>query len=657
MSGIAAAGPDALPRAATARGVTPSWDGLALAVGACLLVVGLAEADGGYFPVAWGWCVLALAWVAGVAVLVSPRVAFGRLELTVLGGLTALIGWTALSVLWSSDVEQSVLEVQRGLIYLVGVLAGVLLVRRRSVGYLLGGLLSGIVWISVQALGGRLLLDTGSGMVEVGRLAEPIGYFNALGILVVMGVLLALGFAVRGRHLAGRATAAAALPLLLTATYFTFSRGAAVALAIGLLAAVLADRRPFAFFTASVIVALPGAAAVWLASRQPGLTSLSAERATVADEGSKLAIALLALTVCSAGAAWIAGMIDARIHVPPAARRAYGTAFGCAAAVLLVGVVIHFGGPGPLVRDAFDHLNGTTAGTEVAAPDANDLNKRLGSIASSGRVDHWRVALDEYEQHPLLGSGAGTYEQFWLRDREEPFQARDAHSLYLETLAQLGWLGLGLVLLVLAVPAISAFRARGQPLVAGAFGAFAAYLVHTGIDWDWEVPIVTLTALLCGVALIAAASGRAPSGAALDGRRRGLVVVALVVLAAFSLIGLVGNRALADAARKVDLANYVEGEMDARKAVRWAPWSAQAVQQRGRAEVGLGRRREGRASLREAVSMRPADWRIWYDLGIASTGRERTRALVKAAALNPKEPDITVLRQRGELRRPAGASR
>ena len=42
--------------------------------------------------------------------------------------------------------------------------------------------------------------------------------------------------------------------------------------------------------------------------------------------------------------------------------------------------------------------------------------------------------------------------------------------------------------------------------VAGvAAGGFAAYLVHTGLDWDWEMPAVTLTGLLCGVGLLAVA--------------------------------------------------------------------------------------------------------------------------------------------------------
>jgi hypothetical protein len=148
-------------------------------------------------------------------------------------------------------------------------------VRRSSVAHLLAGLLAGIAWLSTQALANRLFPASGSGFEEIalGRLAEPIGCSNALGLFAVMGTVLALGFAAHSRRLLGRAAAASVVPILLTTAYFTYSRGAALALAVGFLAAVALDRRRLTFLTAGLLVALPSAAAVWLASRAPGLTS------------------------------------------------------------------------------------------------------------------------------------------------------------------------------------------------------------------------------------------------------------------------------------------------------------------------------------------------------------------------------------------------
>lgn len=622
-----------------------SRTGSTVSIGSFLFVVAIGGAQGGYFPTTWGWCVLAFAWIAGLSLIVRARLEFGRLELAFLASLLLVVGWTALSISWSSDVEQSVLEVQRGLVYLLGVFAALLVVRTGTVPHLLGGLLAGIVWLSTQALASRLFPGSGRGSEEiiVNRLAEPIGYANALGIFIVMGMFLALGFAVHGKGLAGRAAAASALPILLTTAYFTYSRGAALALAAGLIAVVAFDRRRLTLLTSGVIVALPAAAAVWLASRAPGLTSASAPRALVADEGRELAITLIVLAVGAAFIALLVGMIERRVRVPRPARRAYGALLSCAAVVLVAGTVIHHGGPGPLVRSAYQNLN---PDLPIRATDPDDLNSRLVSLGNQ-RIRYYRVALREHERHPWMGTGAGTFEQSWLRHRPTTEQVRDAHSLYLETLAELGWPGLALLGFMLAVPLVGAVRARRHPLAAGVFGAYAAYLVHAGFDWDWEMLVVTLLALACAVALIAAGEDRAASRWRISTGGRVLGLAAVVVVSLFSVVGLVGNRALADSADALDTRDFAAAEAAARTAARWAPWSAEAHQQLGRAQVGLGLREQGRASLLTAANMNPRDWRIWYDLAIASSGRQRQSAFVKAATLNPLETDIEVLRKQG----------
>ena len=51
----------------------------------------------------------------------------------------------------------------------------------------------------------------------------------------------------------------------------------------------------------------------------------------------------------------------------------------------------------------------------------------------------WRV--DSFAAHPLTGVGAGSFGVEWRRERESDDFAQDAHSLYLETLAELGLVG------------------------------------------------------------------------------------------------------------------------------------------------------------------------------------------------------------------------
>ena len=117
------------------------------------------------------------------------------------------------------------------------------------------------------------------------------------------------------------------------------------------------------------------------------------------------------------------------------------------------------------------------------------------------RVSYWTAALNQWQESMSLGSGAGTFALYWLRE-QSPSTVLDAHSLYVETLAELGPVGLVLLVVALTAPIVAAVRGRNDPLAAGAAAAYAAFLVHAGLDWDWEMPAVTLAGLLCGVGVL-----------------------------------------------------------------------------------------------------------------------------------------------------------
>jgi O-antigen ligase len=159
----------------------------------------------------------------------------------------------------------------------------------------------------------------------------------------------------------------------------------------------------------------------------------------------------------------------------------------------------------------------------------------LAKLFGQNRPLYWRVAWREWEQNRLLGSGAGTFDRYWLHYRTVSSFARDAHNLYLETLAELGPIGLALLLATLLIPLL-ALRGRRDPLLATAAAAFVAFLVHAGIDWDWEIPAVTLAGLACGSAMLVARRPADSPEVRLGGRMLMLVpVVGLGILAAIRL--------------------------------------------------------------------------------------------------------------------------
>jgi O-antigen ligase len=398
-------------------------DRAAPALTALAAVAATAFADGGYFPRAWGWSGAGLALVAAAALVGRERTGRSRLELVSLAGLAGLAAWALLSTVWSENPEASRLEAERGLVYVAGLAALLLVTSRAGVPALLAGVAGAAVLAAGYGLARRLADGTTPDAFEGTLLFRPLGYANAAGILAAVGGLLALGFLVHGGA-RSRIAAAAGLAVLLPALALTESRGAWVSGAVGLLAML----------------------ALGPARRRPALATVAAAAAT--------AVVLTALATTGLG---------------------------------------------------------------------------------GDRPSYWRVARELDREEPLLGTGAGTFGDYWLALRPIPSDVRDAHSLYLETLAELGPVGLALLLAALAPPAVATARAGSRPLVAAAAGAYAAFLLHAGIDWDWEMPAVTLAGLGCAAALLA--SGRRDGETSLSPAARAGAIALALSLAVLAVAG------------------------------------------------------------------------------------------------------------------------
>jgi tetratricopeptide (TPR) repeat protein len=227
---------------------------------------------------------------------------------------------------------------------------------------------------------------------------------------------------------------------------------------------------------------------------------------------------------------------------------------------------------------------------------------------------------------------------WYLRHRSDSFKVRDAHSLYLEMLAEVGPIGLALLLVALLTPLVAAMRARRRPMTAIAAGAYVAFLVHAGIDWDWEIAAVTLPALLCGAALLIAA--RSERRMLRLVRPRYALAGLAGAVALFSGVGLLGNMPAASAGRAIRAENWADATDEAHKTIRWAPWSAEGWRRLGQSELGANDVAAAVPHLRKATQKDPQNWDRWFDLALATRGAERRRALERALELNPHSPEI-----------------
>jgi O-antigen ligase len=442
------------------------------AVVAVALLLGpglLACFNGGYFdgPRLWA-AIVAWALLAVVAVTARrplPASGSGRLAL---GGLAALTAWTALSLTWTPDAGAAGDDLQRLLLYLPYLAAGIAVLRTRLTEPLL---LAAVTGACAYGLSERFgVVDLAAVTTAGDRLAYPLSYWNGTGAFAALGLILAAALAGdRGRPEALRMAAAATGPLLALTLLLTFSRGAFGALAAGLLLLLALCPTRARIAGVLITVGLGGAAAGALAAVAGGLRT---------EPGTSVA-ALPVLLAAMAGCALAARAVRADAPVTWLRTAALG-----ATVLVLAGTI------------AAMISTERVPGRDV--PEAGP--QRLASVQSN-RYAYWKVAVKAFADHPLNGEGSGGFRAAWLREREFRESVRDAHSLYLETAAELGLVGLLALGLLVAGCALAAVRAG--PAAAGSVAALAAFALHAGIDWDWEMPALTLVALALAASLIA----------------------------------------------------------------------------------------------------------------------------------------------------------
>jgi len=457
-------------------------------VAALALTAGLACDNGGFDALSWNRALVLVSAAALALAIVGGAERPGRLSAALLAALAFLTAWTAASWLWSDSPPLALEEAQRVALYLVVAALVALAGTRASPTWIAGGVVAGAVVVALWNLVTRIRGVANPD--DLGALAQPVGYANALALLCVLALLL--------------------LPCLPR---------------LALIAAV----------PLGVVLVL-----------QESVGSYAA-----------LAAGVLAL----------------------APRRARAVATG----VVLAGI--------------------------VAAATFGDWHDR---------TRYWRVALDEARDNPVLGSGAGTFRDWWLRERTVPLTTHEAHSLYVETLAELGPLALAALLVVLAVGVVAALRIRRPELAA----AVLAYAVGAAVDFDWELAGVTVPAI------VLAASAAAHTSPGRRAAPRAALVPAFGALAVAGLLAYAGHARLEDARDALGRGDGARAASLARQSLRFAPYSADAWNLIGDAGSDA-------AAYRRAADLDPNDWYPWQRIAALSTGPARRHAMREAARLNP----------------------
>jgi len=598
-----------------------------------VIVTSANSSQGAYFSQSWGWVALAFL-VPTTLLLILDRVeAPGRLRVAFAALFVALGVWIALSSLWSVSTSASIREVERILVYVAVALALALVLRRGDTAGVIAGAVFGVALVCGYALATRLFPDRVESSVDAfdtSRLAAPVGYWNALGLLAVLGLLGALGFVAHARRSAAVAATAVTIPVFAMTLYLTFSRGAWAALAIGIGSTVALDPRRFRLLVVTTLIAAPSVLAIAYASQRDTLTTEHSHLA-VAGDGHRVAFVLGAAMFFTAALAITARYITRRVTVSRRARCVFDGSLVAVAVLAALVIVLSQGGPRAGFRNLDDGFNSRPVGDV-------DLNKRLFSVSGNSRSEQLRVAWDAGRERPFVGNGAGTFEYLWYERRPNLLVVRDAHSLYVETFAELGLVGLSLVAGALMLLLVAGTRARGTRFVASGTGALLAWMAASAFDWHWEVVGVTLTALLVGSAGLLASEGMRPR--ALAGVHRMALVGFASVLSALAVWSLVGNQALFAGRDALARRDWYSAREHGRRAESLLFWSAEPELVLGDAAAGLGDRQAALLSYRKATTIDPPSWVAWLRLAQVARGPERAAAYRKVRQLNPLEKGL-----------------
>jgi hypothetical protein len=397
--------------------------------------------------------------LVAAAVLLAPagRRAYGLWPVGLLLAFTAL---TALSVVWSVQPDDSFKDAGRMLAYSGVFGATVALVRVASNRWpaILGGLALAGAIVCGYALLTKIFPGELVAVSPYARLEEPYGYWNALGLTAAMSAICCLWLgARRSGHALLSALAYPAMGLLLVTLMLAYSRGALVALALGLLLWFCVV--PLRLRGAAVLLAgglCAGAVVAWDFSTH----GLSAENVALSERvtaGHQLGALLVAMVLVLTLVGLAVGFFTSRREPSPATRHTVGAIL----LALIVLALIAFAGA---LAHSQRGLTGTVshAVDALTNPDAKpppNTPGRLTAVASV-RARYWKEALEVFSAHPAVGAGASGFQTAQLRYRTvATLEVKNAHGFAVQTLADLGAVGLALALALLLAWMVAAGRA------------------------------------------------------------------------------------------------------------------------------------------------------------------------------------------------------
>jgi hypothetical protein len=567
------------------------------------------------------------------------------------GLLAGFAVWCGVTLLWSVAPDRTWAHINRAVAYTLVIVLAIALasslpraIERFAYAWLLVALATAFYALAGKIMPGVELLGMDFNHTAVAsRLRAPLEYWNALGLIMVLAIPIALRIATdASRRDTTRLFGITALFVLLVTLGMTYSRGGVLAFFVAIVVLTLLGGqrlRGLAVIGLTLVASIP---VLGLSFSRPALKGIHVPLDERIPDGVLLGLVAAGSILFLLIAAWGLLRLEERTEWNDERTQLVWRGLAATAAILallLVGAIASYeGGPGEWGRDAW-HKFTETSKDKVSDP------ARLTSSNSGNRWVWWKEAAGAWSDKPIQGWGAGSFPVTHRMYRDVELPVQQPHNMPLQFLAETGIVGTLLVsgaigfLLIVALARIRGLTAgRERDLAVALFAGVVAWLVHGLVDWDWDIPGVTVPALLF-LGLLAATPWRPRSGPPIfdraTGTRGALLGLACVVaglIAVSAGLPMLADQKASDA--QAVSVNAGAGELqhaaaEADLASRLDPTAVRPLLASAAIAEGRGRLLDARGFLLDAVNRQPYSvvaWQRLLELALKTADRQGARA-------------------------------
>ena len=574
---------------------------------------------------------------AAVFLARGPVRAYGAITLGLLALLTA---WTAVSISWSDQPSDTWIEANRTLSYLAAFAGGLALARLVPGRWpaFAGGVLGAATAVCAYAMLTKAFAGSLDANAVISRLRAPFDYWNAIGLMAALAVPLCLWLgARRDGHALLSALAYPGLGLALVTMLMAYSRGALIAAAVGALVWFVFVPLRLRGVAVLSVAAVGAGLVLWWALNQDGLTADHIPLVVREETGSEFGVLLVLMGVLLYLGGLAAGFAIARHPLSSSARRTTGTVVIVTAALI---PVVALGA----AAVSSEGLGGTW--DSLTNPDAKVPSNGPDRLTATGsvRARYWRDALNVWSANPVVGTGAGAYPISRAQVRKDSIEVKHAHGYVVQTLSDLGLLGLAFSVAALVAWLVAAARPVGLELpppwgsrappsdpppdpamtasseraaVVALAAVAVTFGVHSFIDWTWFVPGTAVLGLVCAGWV----AGRGPLHGARRNQPLGPLWLRASAAGGVALVGLGllwsiwqplrSNQADDDAVGALARGDIPAALAATERAEDRDPLSVDPLFERATILDSEGRQREANAVLQKAIRLQPSNAAAW----------------------------------------------